>query len=385
MIPQWLSWVLVISYGRLEYAVLASLAFSGTVTDISTLGIGNPSVPSNIILEHQIDVPVFYYPGPVFYHFAHFLVYAAVSLALLQFVSPKQKVMGRKQGGVEYLVKSVTGLVINWQAVDEWFSKKKTKSCGNSSSHEPENDENGKCNDESTTSTAKDTTHRVDIVGQRLPPCQPVTIHVQNLSIAFDTKPPRLLADPPNHQRSLLGFKSFVERVTRRNRVQKKILHDVGFVIPSGELTAIMGESGSGKTTLLDAILKRSPSNFSITGNVWFNGSKNPLLNHINTLCGYVRQNEGFLLENLTVRETFRFSADLSLGPAVPQQERWNKVEEIIDVMGLRECADVLVGGSEVIGCSGGQKRRVSIGIQLIFEPTCLFLDEPTTGLDSMT
>jgi ABC-type multidrug transport system ATPase subunit len=70
---------------------------------------------------------------------------------------------------------------------------------------------------------------------------------------------------------------------------------------------------------------------------------------------------------------------------SMTREDMYAKVEVIIDLLGLRECADVIVGNSAVRGCSGGQRRRVSIGIQLVTEPACLFLDEPTSGLDAMT
>lgn len=59
--------------------------------------------------------------------------------------------------------------------------------------------------------------------------------------------------------------------------------------------------------------------------------------------------------------------------------------EEIIEILGLHKCADTMVGDSFNRGISGGEKKRVSIGIELVSDPNLLFLDEPTTGLDSST
>ncbi|KAF9583028.1 hypothetical protein BGW38_010390 [Lunasporangiospora selenospora] len=170
-----------------------------------------------------------------------------------------------------------------------------------------------------------------------------------------------------------------------RNHVQKTILQRIDFDMPPGELTAILGGSGSGKTTFLNAILKRNPPNFKTSGDVFFNGTKNPSLDQINSVCGYVRQFDGLLLSHLTVRETLRFAMDLSMSSSTTKQKRWEKVEDIIEIIGLRGCADTLIGDEEERGCSGGERRRVSIGMQLVFEPACLFLDEPTTGLDALS
>ena len=120
-------------------------------------------------------------------------------------------------------------------------------------------------------------------------------------------------------------------------------------------------------------------------GGLYFNDSKNPSLRTINGVCSYVRQDDNFLLSHLTVRETLQYAAELRMDGNLTKQQKHSKVEDIIDLLGLRDCADVIIGSSAVKGCSGGQRRRVSIGIQLVTEPACLFLDEPTTGLDALT
>ncbi|KAF9148220.1 hypothetical protein DFQ26_002465, partial [Actinomortierella ambigua] len=150
-------------------------------------------------------------------------------------------------------------------------------------------------------------------------------------------------------------------------------------------LTAIMGSSGAGKTSLLTALLDRTSPNLRMHGSVWYNGSRNPTLRQVNSVCGYVRQDDSHLLPSLTVRETLRYNAELSMDRKLSKSEKWAKVDAIIGLMGLTECADVMIGGSESTGCSGGQRRRVSIALQLIIEPACLVLDEPTTGLDAMS
>lgn len=115
-------------------------------------------------------------------------------------------------------------------------------------------------------------------------------------------------------------------------------------------------------------------SNLHITGATTFNNS--------NPRYAYVMQQD-VLLATLTVRETLMYSAELRLPENFTQQERTKIVEEVILQLGLKDCADTRIGDNEHKGCSGGEKRRVSIGVQLLSNPSVLFLDEPTTGLDA--
>ena len=96
----------------------------------------------------------------------------------------------------------------------------------------------------------------------------------------------------------------------------------------------------------------------------------------------YVMQQD-VLLPTLTVRETLQYAADLRLPPPTTADERRIIVDEVILELGLKECADTRIGNDIHKGCSGGEKRRTSIGVQLLANPSVLFLDEPTTGLDA--
>ncbi|KAI8604316.1 P-loop containing nucleoside triphosphate hydrolase protein [Dissophora ornata] len=227
---------------------------------------------------------------------------------------------------------------------------------------------------------------------------------IDQVSVASNQSPiesqesPRLIARATNRQRYisatyqrwtrcdlvLLRMKSQQFRNPRQT-FQKPLLQNLRFVIPPAQFTAILGGSGSGKTTLLDALMRRIPSSVHTSGDIYFNGVKNPSIAKVSTVCGYVRQNDSFLMSHLTVRETLRFAAELGMDKSLSIDSKWSKVEEIIELIGLQECADVMVGTDEAVGCSGGQRRRVSIGIQLAAEPECLLLDEPTSGLDALT
>lgn len=160
----------------------------------------------------------------------------------------------------------------------------------------------------------------------------------------------------------------------------KTILHTMSFDIPSNSLTCIIGGSGSGKTTLLNFLASRkfNKSSMFVQGTVKYNNDNN-LDNFRNA---YVIQQD-ILLPTLTCFETLMFSAELKLPKLTSKEERRNLVDEIILNLGLKECKNTLVGDSKNKGLSGGEKRRLSVGLQLISNPSVLFLDEPTTGLDN--
>ena len=159
----------------------------------------------------------------------------------------------------------------------------------------------------------------------------------------------------------------------------KTILENVDAELSQGKLTAILGGSGSGKTTLLNVLSRRIASTrMKTSGTVLYNESTK--LSAIRS--AYVMQND-VLIPTLTVRETLRYAADLRLPPPTTTEERRQIVEEVILELGLKECASTRIGNSARKGCSGGEKRRTSLGVQMLANPSLLFLDEVTTGLDA--
>jgi ABC-type multidrug transport system ATPase subunit len=156
----------------------------------------------------------------------------------------------------------------------------------------------------------------------------------------------------------------------------KIIVDSVSADLPAGSLTAILGSSGSGKTTLLNAVADRITSKtMAVTGTVTFNGIGKPS----SVRSAYVMQDD-VLLPTLTIRETLQYAVDLRLQSLSTRAERDALVEETIMELGLKECADTRIGTSANNLCSGGEKRRTSIGVQLLSNPSVLFCDEPTTG-----
>lgn len=159
----------------------------------------------------------------------------------------------------------------------------------------------------------------------------------------------------------------------------QKVLEGLtGYAEPCS-LTALMGPSGSGKSTLLDALSGRLASNAFLSGTILLNGRKTKL--SFGT-AAYVTQDDN-LIGTLTVRETISYSARLRLPDKLPWSEKRALVESTIVEMGLQDCADTVVGNWHLRGISGGEKRRVSIGLEILMRPRLLFLDEPTSGLDS--
>jgi len=116
------------------------------------------------------------------------------------------------------------------------------------------------------------------------------------------------------------------------------------------------------------------------SGNILLNGKKLP--KNFNKVSAYVMQDDR-LFSTLTPRELFAFSANLRLPKEVSDDDRKKAVEWVIQKLGLKACADTRVGGALARGLSGGERKRTSIGYELITNPSLLFLDEPTSGLDS--
>ncbi|CAN6209890.1 unnamed protein product [Urochloa humidicola] len=146
-----------------------------------------------------------------------------------------------------------------------------------------------------------------------------------------------------------------------------------------GEVLALMGPSGCGKTTLLDALAGRLGTDKKGTGDILINGRREKLAFGTSA---YVTQ-ETLLMATLTVAEAVHCSAQLQLPDTVPASEKRARADRAIRQMGLAAVAGNRIGGRVCKGISGGQRRRVSICVELLASPALVFLDEPTGGLDS--
>ena len=155
----------------------------------------------------------------------------------------------------------------------------------------------------------------------------------------------------------------------------------------AGELTAIMGASGAGKTSLFNILAGRSRSKgpLQVQANIRLGTAHldpNNTNTNIRTMIAFVAQ-EDALHEASTPRQALHFSARLRLPRATTKPEIEDLVDVFIEELGLSSCRDTVIGGERKKGISGGEKRRVSIGIEMISQPSMIFLDEPTSGLDS--
>ncbi|KAM3346327.1 hypothetical protein ACQJBY_020728 [Aegilops geniculata] len=160
----------------------------------------------------------------------------------------------------------------------------------------------------------------------------------------------------------------------------KALLDGISGEAREGELFAVMGASGAGKSTLLDALAGRI-TRASLRGGVTLNGE--PLTDgRLRAISAYVMQDD-LLYPMLTVRETLLFAAEFRLPRALSAATKRDRVDALIRQLGLSGAADTVVGDETHRGVSGGERRRVSIGADIIHDPILLFLDEPTSGLDS--
>ncbi|CAM8903952.1 unnamed protein product [Rhodiola kirilowii] len=167
---------------------------------------------------------------------------------------------------------------------------------------------------------------------------------------------------------------------TTCNSKEKTILNGITGVIFPGEMLAMLGPSGSGKTTLLSALGGRLGGKLS--GKVTYNNQ--PFSGAIKRQTGFVAQDD-VLYPHLTVEETLIFTALLRLPKSLTWDEKSQHVEQVIAELGLSRCRNSMIGGPLFRGISGGEKKRVSIGQEMLINPSLLLLDEPTSGLDSTT
>ncbi|CAK7564578.1 MAG: hypothetical protein SEPTF4163_002472 [Sporothrix epigloea] len=161
---------------------------------------------------------------------------------------------------------------------------------------------------------------------------------------------------------------------------QKQLLDKVFGYVQPGNLVALMGSSGAGKTTLLDVLAQRKDAG-RIDGSILIDGKPQGI--SFQRMTGYCEQmdvHEG----TATIREALEFSALLRQPQSVPKSEKLAYVEHIIDLLELRFFADALIGTPDA-GLSIEQRKRVTLGVELVAKPTLLFLDEPTSGLDGQS
>ncbi|CAK9824355.1 Protein scarlet [Anthophora retusa] len=153
-----------------------------------------------------------------------------------------------------------------------------------------------------------------------------------------------------------------------------RLLNGVSGIVNSGMLMAIMGPSGAGKTTLLATISRRVKG--KATGDVLLNGK--PIdTGQMIRISGFVPQTD-LAVESLTVLEHMEFMACMKMDRRLRANVRRQRIMTLLAELGLGKCVS-----SKLSSLSGGERKRVMLAVQLLTEPSILFCDEPTTGLDS--
>ncbi|KAG2234181.1 hypothetical protein INT48_005981 [Thamnidium elegans] len=163
---------------------------------------------------------------------------------------------------------------------------------------------------------------------------------------------------------------------------QLQLLNKINGIVKPGHLTALMGSSGAGKTTLLDVLARRKTLG-KVEGRQYLNGEA--LMNDFERTTGYCEQMD-IHQPAVTVREALQFSANLRQPADTPQSEKDAYVEQIIELLEMEDIADAQVGEVDRgFGISVEERKRLTIGMELVGKPQLLFLDEPTSGLDAQS
>jgi ABC-type multidrug transport system ATPase subunit/ABC-type multidrug transport system permease subunit len=161
-----------------------------------------------------------------------------------------------------------------------------------------------------------------------------------------------------------------------------QLLNNINGIVKPGHLTALMGSSGAGKTTLLDVLARRKTLG-KVEGRLYLNGEA--LINDFERITGYCEQMD-IHQPAVTVREALQFSANLRQPTETPQAEKNAYVEQIIQLLEMEDISDAQVGDVDHgFGISVEERKRLTIGMELVGKPQLLFLDEPTSGLDAQS
>lgn len=178
------------------------------------------------------------------------------------------------------------------------------------------------------------------------------------------------------------GIRLSAENVTFRFRNSENGVHNLNFTGRSGELAGVLGGSGVGKSTtlsILSGTLKPQDGQVLINGYDLYNEEDKVLLKGI---IGFVPQDD-LLIEELTVWQNLYYNAKMCLSN-LPEDKLRQAVDRILNDLDLTDARDLRVGNPLNKVISGGQRKRINIALELMREPSILFVDEPTSGLSSV-
>lgn len=172
-----------------------------------------------------------------------------------------------------------------------------------------------------------------------------------------------------------------ITKIYGRNENGEEIvgLQPMTLKVPAQEFVALMGPSGCGKSTLLKCLNGDNPAS---KGEVFIHGHNLAEdFSYLKRYIGYVPQDD-IVHRDLSVDKTLFYAAKLRLDADVSEEDIWKKIEEVLSKLNIN---DTKIRGNKVRELSGGQRKRVSIAVELLSEPSILFLDEPTSPLDPET
>ncbi|XP_059597445.1 pleiotropic drug resistance protein 2 [Vitis vinifera] len=212
---------------------------------------------------------------------------------------------------------------------------------------------------ENTKSVVKDANHE--------PTKREMVLPFQPLSLAFEHV--NYYVDMPAEMKSQ-GIE--VDRL--------QLLWDASGAFRPGILTALVGVSSAGKTTLMDVLAGRKTGGY-IEGRISISGYPQDQATFAR-VSGYCAQND-IHSPHVTVYESLVYSAWLRLAPDVKKETRQMFVEEVMDLVELHPLRNALVGLPGIDGLSTEQRKRLTVGVELVANPSIIFMDEPTTGLDA--
>lgn len=184
----------------------------------------------------------------------------------------------------------------------------------------------------------------------------------------------------------ILKANYFVIQESKGQEEDRKLLDNAWGEVPETHTTAIMGASGAGKTSLLNILSGRvaSRGRIQIQGEIRLDDYPvNPRHRSIRKMIAFVAQDDSLQVTS-TPREAIRFSAKLRLPHTTTDEDLDELTTTMLKELGLTACADTIVGGPLIKGISGGERKRTSVGVELVVKPAMVFLDEPTSGLDSV-
>ncbi len=170
------------------------------------------------------------------------------------------------------------------------------------------------------------------------------------------------------------GIRIDALHLKRAGNKQVILLNDISLVIPPRKFVAVVGGSGAGKSTLMDALNGLRPAQ---QGMVLYNGQD--YYRHLaafSTQLGYVPQDD-IIHRDLTVEHALYYAAKLRLPDDFTETQIKQRINEVLEDVDMKKRRDLLVSK-----LSGGQRKRVSIALELLANPSVFFLDEPTSGLD---